>query len=84
VALLLIPERAPANSVAGGMCSVSGTGHSLVPGRHETECIMELPAQGAPVLVLKKSSSISGLVVEYIVAIDVTRVRFPADAFLLS
>ena len=24
--------------------------------------------------------SISGLVVEYIVAIDVTRVRFPADA----
>ena len=27
------------------------------------------------------SSSISGLVAEYIVAIDVTRVRFPADAF---
>ena len=26
--------------------------------------------------------SISGLVVEYIVAIDVTRVRFPADALL--
>ena len=26
-------------------------------------------------------TSISGLVVEYIVAIDVTRVRFPADAF---
>jgi hypothetical protein len=25
-------------------------------------------------------NSISGLVVEYIVAIDVTRVRFPADA----
>ena len=25
---------------------------------------------------------ISGLVVEYIVAIDVTRVRFPADAYL--
>ncbi len=30
------------------------------------------------------SSSISGLVVEYIVAIDVTRVRFPADAPLAS
>ena len=30
---------------------------------------------------LPYSSSISGLVVEYIVAIDVTRVRFPADAF---
>ena len=27
-----------------------------------------------------KSNSISGLVAEYIVAIDVTRVRFPADA----
>ena len=26
------------------------------------------------------NNSISGLVVEYIVAIDVTRVRFPADA----
>ena len=30
-----------------------------------------------------KSISISGLVVEYIVAIDVTRVRFPADALLV-
>ena len=28
-------------------------------------------------------NSISGLVVEYIVAIDVTRVRFPADALAL-
>ena len=28
-------------------------------------------------------ASISGLVVEYIVAIDVTRVRFPADALLI-
>ena len=28
----------------------------------------------------KSLSSISGLVVEYIVAMDVTRVRFPADA----
>ena len=27
-----------------------------------------------------ENNSISGLVVEYIVAIDVTRVRFPADA----
>lgn len=31
----------------------------------------------------RKSISISGLVVEYIVAIDVTRVRFPADALLV-
>ena len=29
----------------------------------------------------KHVGSISGLVVEYIVAIDVTRVRFPADAY---
>ena len=28
-----------------------------------------------------RSRSISGLVVEYVVAIDVTRVRFPADAY---
>ena len=33
-------------------------------------------------LILRtNSNSISGLVAEYIVAIDVTRVRFPADAF---
>ena len=31
-----------------------------------------------------KGTSISGLVVEYVVAIDVTRVRFPADAIFLS
>ena len=30
--------------------------------------------------ILQIISSISGLVVEYIVAIDVTRVQFPADA----
>ena len=29
---------------------------------------------------ISDAQSISGLVVEYIVAIDVTRVRFPADA----
>jgi hypothetical protein len=45
---------------------------------------MEMPVQGMAVLVLKTFNSISGLVVEYIIAIDVTRVRFPADAFLLS
>ena len=32
---------------------------------------------------MEKSICISGLVVEYVVAIDVTRVRFPADAFIL-
>ena len=34
--------------------------------------------------VCQRLISISGLVVEYIVAIDVTRVRFPADAFSLA
>ena len=33
---------------------------------------------------MKKAPSISGLVVEYIVAIDVTRVRFPADALFTA
>ena len=35
------------------------------------------------VLDMLHAQSISGLVVEYIVAIDVTRVRFPADAYLV-
>ena len=34
------------------------------------------------VLDMLHAQSISGLVVEYIVAIDVTRVRFPADAYM--
>jgi hypothetical protein len=40
---------------------------------------------GARLVAMSKhpSNSISGLVVEYIVAIDVTRVRFPADALLV-
>ena len=33
--------------------------------------------------VTKRHPSIGGLVAEYIVAIDVTRVRFPADASLV-
>ena len=32
----------------------------------------------------RMGKSISGLVAEYIVAIDVTRVRFPADALRLA
>ena len=38
---------------------------------------------GLALPALAISSSISGLVVEYIVAIDVTQARFPADAFLV-
>jgi hypothetical protein len=42
------------------------------------------PARGRQANITKVSTyGISGLVVEYIVAIDVTRVRFPADAFAL-
>ena len=33
------------------------------------------------IIIFLTGTGISGLVVEYIVAIDVTRVRFPADAF---
>ena len=45
-----------------------------------------MDACGLPVLVIAivLVISISGLVVEYIVAIDVTRVRFPADAYCES
>ena len=41
--------------------------------------------QALPLAFLHHSfaKSISGLVVEYIVAIDVTRVRFPADAYMV-
>jgi hypothetical protein len=35
-----------------------------------------------PAIFRKSFRSISGLVVEYIVAIGVTRVRFPADAYI--
>ena len=37
-------------------------------------------SKGNIVCALREVVSISGLVVEYIVAIDVTRARFPADA----
>ena len=59
-----------------------------VAGRSEVQhsvgkaCLVSVPTSG----ILRagagvdRSNSISGLVVEYIVAIDVTRVRFPADA----
>ena len=39
-------------------------------------CAVINTSDGIPIV-----RSISGLVVEYIVAIDVTRVRFPADAY---
>ena len=62
---------------------VSSTGSmpwACVPS-HCPECAIIAPA-GTPIVVLHfcHTRSISGLVVEYIVAIDVTRVRFAADA----
>ena len=43
---------------------------------------MRVSRPTSDVLAGVEDSSISGLVVEYIVAIDVTRVRLPADALL--
>ena len=45
---------------------------------HVSQILEEPSCMDWPTRIL--SNSISGLVVEYIVAIDVTRVRFPADA----
>ena len=42
---------------------------------NESKRLQDIEPETSPV------SRISGLVVEYIVAIDVARVRFPADAF---
>ena len=42
---------------------------------NESKRLQDIEPETSPV------SRISGLVVEYIVAIDVTRARFPADAF---
>ena len=62
--------RALAMSDGQAIGSLRGT-HALI-----------IPMTTTIVLAPKhQDSSISGLVVEYIVAIDVTRVRFPADAY---
>ena len=44
---------------------------------------LESRCADADVLTAARKDSISGLVAEYIVAIDVTRARFPADAWPL-
>ena len=44
--------------------------------------VSETTNVSTPIATIMITISISGLVVEYIVAIDVTRVRFPADALL--
>ena len=48
-------------------------------------CSLQAPQEDAHIVVRKAKvfNSISGLVVEYIVVIDVTRVRFPGHAELL-
>ena len=57
--------------------ALSAPSHSTI----DRMCMQfEKPCAGARM----ESISISGLVVEYIVAIDVTRVRFPVDAFWCS
>ena len=53
---------------------------SKINGQPRLRIRMQVSRPTRYVLAGGKDSSISGLVVEYIVAIDVTRVRFPADA----
>ena len=55
---------------------------SKINGQPRLRIRMQVSPPTRYVLAGGKGSSISGLVVEYIVAIDVTRVRFPADAIL--
>jgi hypothetical protein len=62
--------RALAMSDGQAIGSLRGTHALIIP---MTTTIVLAPKQ--------HDSSISGLVVEYIVAIDVTRVQFPADAY---
>ena len=61
------------------MCNAAerpGSGHDIGTIRHGRDS-----AKHAEDNQIRRFHSISGLVVEYIIAIDVTRVRFPADAF---
>ena len=60
-------------------------GHNLdfAGGSGSRQSLRPAEAVSALILSAKECNSISGLVVEYIVAIDVTRVRFPADAFVV-
>ena len=53
---------------------------SKINGQSRLRIRMQVSRPTSYVLADGEDSSISGLVVEYIVAIDVTRVRFPADA----
>ena len=55
---------------------------SKINGQSRLRIRMQVSRPTRYVLADGEDSSISGLVVEYIVAIDVTRVRFPADAVL--
>ena len=51
---------------------------------HNERIAQQPPPGSFPCMQSTEHHSISGLVVEYIVAIDVTRVRFPADAYLVA
>ena len=48
----------------------------------DTECMKSGTSQTSLMAYNCLATSISGLVVEYIAVIDVTRVQFPADALL--
>ena len=73
--LALSPDEAWARATARDLCAMSDPWSHLAIGG------LADPVQKATKLhPLTCISSIRGLVAEYIVAIDVTRVRFPADA----
>ena len=79
VIVLLWMGLGPANS------TLSATNMSR---QGQTGCRRTYQGVGTSVQIIRPEASftncISGLVVEYIVALDVTRVRFPADALSLS
>ena len=62
----------PDNARATRNMAKSGGSARAIDHTHPTGCKARAPRE--------ELNGISGLVVEYIVAIDVTRVRFPADA----
>ena len=61
------------------MVSISAC-HAEDPGSIPGGGVIVCTVMYAYLELLNAANSISGLVVEYIVGIDVTRVRFPADA----
>ena len=78
-------ETAPAvRASSAGQLVRKGAPESKSPGSNSSAEFYSLGRSSlffhGDIALMRHHHSISGLVVEYIVAIDVTRVRFPADA----